>query len=348
VIRAQIQINFMETIRKTLAALCALLFIISGIVALVAFNIEWYAFNSSAYKQAFERQDLYGRTPEILANALYSYILGSQNTDPYLKELTQEEWQGTIASVVPPVELKLLTDSALDSVFDYLNDRTNSVQISLLPIKQRLTGPAGVEIVQKILQAQPDCTAEQLLQIGMGFLSGDIGLCNPPPELIGFMNPFIESQLQLITFSIPNEITLISSLPGDADPRARLRQVRSLMNLTPVLPVFFLFCLTIFAVRSLMDWLQWWGYPFLLTGGVSVLIALMGAPLVGILVQSILEFYSSGLIPPILFSAIREAISAVTGEILRPVFYESLILAGVGFSLVLTSLFIAYRRNQRV
>jgi hypothetical protein len=162
------------------------------------------------------------------------------------------------------------------------------------------------------------------------------------------MNPFIESQLQLITFSIPNEITLISSTTGDGDPRARLRQVRTLMNITPVFPVFFLFCLTIFAVRSLMDWLQWWGYPFLLTGGMSVLIAVIGAPIVGILVQSMLEFYGAGLIPPILFSAIREAISAVTGEILRPVFYESLILAGVGFSMVLTSLFISYRRNRRV
>jgi hypothetical protein len=340
----------METFRKTIAALCTLLFIISGIAALLAFNIEWYAFNSTAYKQAFERQNLYVRTPEILANALYSYISGNQNADPYLKELTPEDWQGTIASAVPPEELKLLTDSALDSVFDYLNDRTNSVQISLLPIKQRLAGPAGVEIVQKILRSQPECTADQLVQMGMGFLSGNIGLCNPPPELIGLLNPLIESQVQLLTFSIPNEVILLSSTPSDAfgDPRARLRQVRTLMNITPVFPVFFLFCLTIFAVRSLTDWLQWWGYPFLLTGGVSVLIAVIGAPIVGILVQSILEFYSSGLIPPILFSVIREAISAVTGEILRPVFYESLILAAIGFSMVLTSLFIISRRNPRM
>jgi hypothetical protein len=337
----------METLRKTFAALCALLFIISGIVALLAFNIEWHAFNSTSYKQAFERQNLYVRTPEILANALYSYILGNQNADPYLKELTFEDWQRTIASVVPPVELKLLTDSTLDSVFDYLNDRTNSVQISLLPIKGRLTGPAGVEIVQKILQAQPDCTPEQLVQIGLGFLAGDFALCNPPPEMTGLLSPLIESQLQLITLSMPNEITLVSTTPGAEDPRARLRQVRTLMNITPVLPIFFLFCLTIFAVRSLMDWLQWWGYPFLITGGVSLLIAVIGAPLVGILVQSILEFYGLGLIPPILFSAMREAISAVTGEILRPVFYESVILAVIGFGMVLTSLFITYRRNQR-
>lgn len=340
----------MDILRKTVAAICAILFIISGMTALLAFNIELYAFNSAAYKQGFERQNLYARTPDILANALFDFISGNQNADPYLKELTLEDWRGTIASIVPPEELKVLTDSTLDAVFDYLNDRTDSVEISLLPIKGRLTGPAGVELVQKILHAQPDCTADQLLQIGMGFLSGDIGLCDPPPELMGLMNPLIESQLQLMTFAIPNEVTLVESAPGDPsnDPRASLRQVRTLMSITPVFPLFFLFCLTIFAVRSLMDWLQWWGYPFLITGGTSTLIVVIGAPIIGILVQSILEAYSAGFIPPILFSALREAVSAVTGEILRPVFYEGLILAVTGFSMVLTSLFITYRKNRRV
>src|SRR5262245_24649766 len=118
----------MDTLRKTVAALCAILFIISGVTALFAFNIEWYAFDSAAYKQGFERQNLYARTPDILANALSGFISENQNSDPYLKELTLEDWRGTIASIVPPEELKVLADSTLDSVFDYLNDRTNSVQ----------------------------------------------------------------------------------------------------------------------------------------------------------------------------------------------------------------------------
>jgi hypothetical protein len=326
-----------------------MLFIISGIIALLAFNIEWYAFNSAIYKRAFEKQNLYERTPAILANALHTSISESPTTDPYLKELTLEDWKGTISSIVPPEELKALTDSTLDSVFDYLNGKTDSAVISLLPIKAHLTGPAGMELVQKILLAQPPCTADQLLQIGMGFLSGDIALCNPPAEMMGLMNPLIESQIQIMTFSIPNEITLISSAPGNTsnDYRAGLRQIRTLMTITPVFPLFFLFCITIFVVRSLMDWLQWWGYPFLITGGTSALIALMGAPLVGIIVQSILEIYGSGFIPPILFSAIRETVSAVTGEILRPVLIEGLILAFLGFSMALTTLFITYRNNHR-
>lgn len=338
----------MQILTKIIAALCTILFILSGILALFAFNIEWYAFDAAVYKRAFDRQNLYARTPDILANALHGYLSSNQNADPYLKEMTLEDWKGTIASIVPPEELKALTDSTLDSAFDYLNYRRDSVVISLLPIKGRLAGPAGMELVQKILSAQPACTAEQLLQMGMGFLAGDFALCNPPPEMAGLISPLVESQLQLMTLSMPNEVTLTPSTPGIADSRARLRQIRTLMNITPVFPLFFLFCLTIFAVRSLMDWLQWWGYPFLLTGGISTLIALLGAPLVGSLVQSILEIYSLSIIPPILFSAMSETISAVTGEILRPVFYEGLVLAGIGFVMVLTSLFLTYQKQRRM
>lgn len=337
----------MELFRKTVAALCTILFVLSGILALVAFNIEWYAFDAAVYKRAFERQNLYARAPDILAGALYDFLSANPNSDAYLKELTLEDWRGTIAAIVPPEELKVLTDSTLDSVFDYLNHRSDSVQISLLPIKGRLMGPGGMAVVQKILSAQPACSAEQLLQMGMGFLAGNFALCNPPPEMAGLLTPLIESQLQLMTLSVPNEVTLLSSVPGTTDRRGNLHQVRTLMNITPVFPLFFLFCLTIFVVRSLMDWLQWWGYPFLITGGISTLIALLGAPLVGSLVQAILEIYGLGFIPPILFSAIRETISVVTGEILRPVFYEASILAVIGFVMVLTSLFLTYRKERQ-
>ena len=338
----------MDLFRKTIAALCAILFILSGILALFAFNIEWYAFDAAVYKGAFERQNLYTRTPDILASALHDYLAANQNLDPYLKELTLEDWRGAITSAVPPEELRVLTDSTLDSAFDYLNDRSDMVQISLLPIKTRLSGPAGVVVVQEILKAQPACTADQLLQMGMGFLQGNFALCNPPPEMTGLLSPLIESQLQLMTIAIPNEVTLVSSVPGTPDPRAGLRQARTLMSITPVFPLFFLFCLTVFGVRSLMDWLQWWGYPLLIVGGISTLIAVLGAPLVGTLVQGLLEMYGFSFIPPILLSAIRETISAVTAEILRPVFYEAAALAAIGFLMVLTSLFLLYDKERRV
>ena len=158
----------MDTFRKIVAGICAVLFVISGVIALLAFNIESKAFTSETYKQAFENQKLYEHMPEILANALHASIAENGNAASYLKPLTVANWQATITFLLPPEELKTITDGALESVFDYVNGKADSAVISLLPFKTHLAGPAGVEIVKQILHAQPNCTTEQLLQLEIG------------------------------------------------------------------------------------------------------------------------------------------------------------------------------------
>jgi len=339
----------MDQFRKFIAWICAMLFVISGITTLLFFNIERTAFTSLTYKQAFENQKLYERMPEILATALFTSTAENINADPYLKALSVEDWKATVTSLLPPEESKALADSALDAVFDYINGRTDSAVISLSLFKSHLTGNSGVEAIRKILQAQPACTAEQLLQIGLGFVkSGDVALCNPPEELMGLMTPLFESQLQVMTIAIPDQVTLIPATRSGtpADPRIKLNWARTVMKIMPVFPLLLLFCVTIFAVRSLADWLNLWGYPFLITGGSTALIALVGAPLLGYSIQLVLQSQGFGLLPPIFFSAIGETIGAVTGEILRPVLIEGSILAIIGLGMVLATLFASKKENR--
>jgi len=124
-------------------------------------------------------------------------------------------------------------------------------------------------------------------------------------------------------------------------PRLRLDRFRTLMKITPVFPVIFLFVLTIFAIRSLIDWLKWWGYPFLITGGITSLIALLGAPMLGLIIQVLLQTQAAGFLPPIFFSAMRETISAVTSQILKPVLIEGLVLAILGQGMGIVSMYLA-------
>src|SRR5258706_12269244 len=332
----------MDTFRKIVAGICAVLFVVSGMVALFAFNIELKAFTSATYKQAFENQNLYERIPEILANALYKNIAENQNADPYLKALTIEDWRATIASLLPPEELKTLTNDTLDSIFDYLNGKTNSAVISLLPFKNHLASPSGIQAIKQILSAQPDCTAEQLLQLGLGLLKGNIGLCNPTQELMGLMTPLLESQLQVLTLAIPNEVTLISGNRSNTpdDPRIKLNRVRALMKATPFFPLALLFGISVFAIRSLLDWLKWWGYPFLITGTISSLMAFIGSPIFGWIVQRILQIQFASLLPAILFSTMLETVSAVTSQILKPTLIEGSILAVLGLGMVVVAAFL--------
>src|ERR1051326_4691963 len=195
----------MDTLRKFIAGLCAVLFIFSAIFALFAVNIELQAFEAAPYKRAFENQNLYVQIPQALAQALETTISSNANAQPYLKAMTVQDWQNTIITVLPPNDLKLTTDNALDSIFNYINDKSNSASISLILIKSHMLGPSGVEVVKQLLQAQPTCTPDQLLQMGLGILNGSIALCNPPPQLIDVANPLIKSKLKGIINTFPTK-----------------------------------------------------------------------------------------------------------------------------------------------
>jgi hypothetical protein len=238
-----------------------------------------------------------------------------------------------------------MADHALEATFDYLNGHTNSASISLAPLKTQLAGPAGMDLVLQILSVQPACTVEQLTQMAVGALGGQFALCNPPPEAIGLMTPFIQSQLQTMTTLIPNEVTFIpGTLSGTPqDPRLRLNTVRSAIRLSPIALLVLLLGITIFAVRSLVDWLGWWGWPFMSTGASLVIIGLVGAPLVSFILQLFIQSQSSIPIPPVFVSSIAETTGAVARQILLPVLVQGALLGLVGLGMALLAMFLPRR-----
>lgn len=340
----------MHYLKLIFAATCAVLFIISSVLVLLVFNIERKAFSSETYKQAFENQGLYQRMPAILSATLTTYLTENGSTLPFLQVLTPQDWQNSITLLLPPEELKGMANNALDATFDYLNGKTNSATISLMPVKARLSGDSGTQVVLEVLYRQPPCTTEQLTQMAMGLFGGQIVLCNPPPEAIGLMMPFIESQMQTMTAIFPNEVTFI---PGTAsgtpdDPRLKLNAARSAIKLTPFIPVFLLFGLAVFAVRSLVDWLTWWGWSFMVAGGISVLVALFGSPLVGGGLRLMILNQGAIPIPPALASSLAETASAVAGEMLRPVLFQGFLLGFAGLGMVIVAVLLAKRERDRI
>lgn len=326
----------MRTLGQLFAAICAVLFVVSTVLVLLLFNIERKAFSSATYKQAFEDQRLYERMPAILATTLTTYMAESGISMPFLQFLTVEDWQNNIAMLLPPEELKAMSNNALDATFDYLNGRSNSAVISLLPVKAQLAGEPGVQLVLQILRRQPACTAEQLTQMALGLFGGQIALCNPPEQAIGLMMPFIQSQLQTITTLFPNELTLISTTTSGTpeDPRVRLNAIRSGIKLTLFLPALLLFGIAVFAVRSFRDLFTWWGWPLLFAGGIGVILALLGAPLIGGILRILIQTQGAFFIPPVLAAALGETASAVAREMLVPVLIQGLILAAAGVGML--------------
>jgi hypothetical protein len=339
----------MQTLGKFLAAVCAISFVVSGVMALLLFNIERKAFSSETYKQAFERQNLYERMPAILAAALSTSIAEGGNADTLLSGFSTEDWEASIVSLLPPEELRALADDILDSTFDYINGETNSAVVSLAPLKRQLTGASSVQAVTQLLRSQPDCTAEQLMQIAFGFLAGgEMLLCNPPAEALGLMTPLIEMQLQVMMSAFPDQVTLISNAQSGTpdDPRIGLNTARILMKISPIFPLGFLLGMTLFAVRSIKDWLKWWGWSFAVTGGIGLFIALLGSSVVGFIIHLVLLDQGTGFIPLILLSTMRETMDAVARQILNPVVKEGLILAASGWGMVIGVFLIARLKTK--
>src|SRR6185503_18354408 len=101
----------------------------------------------------------------------------------------------------------------------------------------------------------------------------------------------------------------------------------------------------IFAVRSLKEWLTWWGWPIFITGAGGLLVAMLGSPVIGFIVRNFMQIQGAGFIPPILLATMQETASSVTREILKPVTLEGSILALIGFVMAVVAVFVVQRRD---
>ena len=330
----------METIRKILALICAILYIITTVIALFAFNFDRKAFTAETYQAAFAKDEFYNKLPTLMAETMTSTV-GAQNNFPIvLQGLDTAAWESFFRSLLPPNVLKAIGDDALNSTFAYINMESDSAYLTLTPLKASLAGDSGVQAIYSFLGAQPPCTLAQITQMGFDLLAGgQLQLCNPPADLQSLLTPVIQEQMRITALAIPDQIE-IAKAPLQNDPRPGLRNTRFIMRFSPILPIIFLFTLTVLTVRSIKDWLLWWGIPFLLSGGIALVMSLLGASLVKIILQGILATRLPVYLPPILLGFAGDLASAMTNALLRPVLWQGLMMTLIGSGLMMVFYFV--------
>jgi hypothetical protein len=335
--------NILSAIAKITAVLCAIFFIATTLAALFLFNMERRAFNPNPYKVALANENFYQSLPSILGQVLAKDA--SQSNMPFARQLTSENWATIVQTLLPPEQLRAMTEDAITQIFAYLNNETNNPQVSLLPLKQRLSGPAGLDAAISLIHAQPDCTAEQLAQLIASF--GQV-LCNPPQDVLNLAKPILQSQLNVIATQIPDQISLMGA-DSQSQRLRNLRFIRFIMQLSPLIPLAFLFGVTIFAVRTFKGWMAWWGWPLLIAGVIGALSGFNGAPLFRPALENYILGRASSTIPPELSGAVRAVMDAVLREIFQPAGRQALILAGVGFLMLIIVLIISrVGKNRRI
>ena len=323
----------MDTLKKTLAFLCASTFVLTALVSLMLFNLDRSGFTAETYKTALAKDEFYNNLPAVLAESMSSI---DQSQFPFvMRTLSTQAWTDFFRTLLPADALKTIGDGLLDSSFAYLNRQTDSVQISLIPLKTSMVSDTGVQAVFTLLNTQPDCTFMEIAQMSIDLLTtGDMKFCKPPSELYPIITPIIQGQLQIVTGLIPDQLTVLQA-PLQNDPRQRLQTARLFMRLSPILPLAFLLLTTLLIVRSLQTWLNWWGASFVATGLLAGLTAISGAPIFGAILQRLLILRMSAYLPGVLLKYGSELAAAMIQALLRPVMWQGMAMTLIGLGMAL-------------
>jgi len=329
----------MDSLKKYLGIVFAVLFISTAVPALILFNFDRRAFTTETYQKAFASADFYNKLPADMAEAMLSSTTDASQLPIVMRGMSQQAWEGYFRAMLPQETLKAMGDETLNSIFAYLNMQTDSVQISLAPLKASMVSDLGVQAIFTLLSTQPNCTLEQLTQITLNLLNNsEIQFCNPPAELVPMLTPMIQGQMQAATLVIPDQLTLISA-PPENDPRVKLQTARMAMRLSPILPLAFLLFMTIFTVNSLKSWLNWWGIPLFITGGLTSFMGLVGASVFGTVFQELLASRMPSFLPTLLLDSANALAVAMLQALFIPILWQGLGIAGIGFAMAAGSYF---------
>lgn len=298
--------DYQSTFLKTAGVICLAVFVLSLLVLLPALNAANLFFDAGFYKQALREQDAYARFPKLASEQIVSALRsgavsggqGSQNPGslPFVKNMKQSDWEAIVSNLVPTAWLQTQVEGLIDAFFGYLNSDAPALtmKLSMVEVKQRIGGEPGWQSIMQVLKAQPPCDFMDYFDLFFSmFDEGLEGLpsCRPPADLINEFKPEIQQALSEAANGIPDEIDAAAlvqdSLPSGTSLeslRTSVRGLRALAWLGLLVPLGCLALATLLVVRSLQDWLVWWGLPLVIGGTAAFLLALATPTLATLLI----------------------------------------------------------------
>jgi hypothetical protein len=347
-------------VARMFAVLFAIFFVITAVTCILIFNSQNQAFNPEVYKQALSATGIYDRLPELIGEQIaYTVNKNScaqnpaacseeqQNATPaYLSGVDASEWAVILSELVDPAWFKTQIESAIDQVIAFLATPGEpfNLDISLVELKARLGGDNGYQAVVSLLNSLEPCTLNDILNLPGTMLETNnptnLPLCRPSENVLKLGESAIRDTLKSVADKLPdNTATIINTfMPGLESGLALTQRSLQLLRTTALIslaiPIFLLLIITLLVVRSLKDFLKWWGIPMVSIAALVFLFSLLITPLVRIIV---LERVNAIGLAPGWIEVVKIAILQMVETFRNTLTYQAGILLAVGCLMVIGS-----------
>jgi hypothetical protein len=355
-------IKLINFIGKFIASIIVLLFIIFTLASIFLLSFENQLLSPDFYLQVLEDEDFFDQLPEIAAvqiqYSMVSITSSSEGGPPsYFQALSEKDWELLLTGLLPDNWLEDQINNMFGDLSDTIDTGEGNIKlsISMLELKEHLGGEAGVEAIAQLLDAQPECSKDDLLEMtrileGKEDPGKDFLTCKPPDDFIKNYTPQLGVILRRSIRDIPDEIDLGKGLLMDNGTIGSIKAfgielptylfikwIRWGIRMSPLFAVTLLLLIALLAVHSIKALGVWWGYPLAISGLIGFTIAMLVGPLANWATNSFLDDRTMAGFSPILV----ETGGGLAVQVLRLIFIQvrniSLITAGAGFAVIILS-----------
>lgn len=339
---------------RFLAVVLAALFVLATVAAVFVRPVGSRLLDPQTYKRVLLEKQFAERFPAMVAEGVAKAVAlrarnsaeeGTEDTVGVLASLSQEDLEGLIAAVLPPDYVRAQSGIAIDQFLSYVNSAAARpvLLLSLVDLKQRLTGGVLEDAYVRMLQTKPPCsTATDALPVS----------CCPPAEELPVVRARFRDLVAPAVRELPDSVDLFaeqantySIYPVLAKVRNRLQLLATLARWCWVLPVVLLAGVAGFGVRTLRGGLLWLGLPCLVAGG-FVLVCVVPAAAMG---NWFFEYAVRPALPPdVPVLAVTTVVGLLTGivqVVLGAALKSSLWLVGAGAAAVVLATVLRKRKS---
>ncbi len=352
--------------RKFIAFLLVLLFVVTLPLALLSFNLGRVLFDAPLVKRVVTKEvtesNLIAVTVRWLAQrrAQERVMTGEAQTgirEPdALKALefpTNDDWRKIKAEVMPSNFLTEWVSVAVDGLYGWIDtkDPLPNVTLDFREWKKYNRSQHGWNAIQVVYNSLPPCKQadiDDFLKRLAAVPPGQEVLYNlytpcmfPSPWRPDQNQDYLDSRDEIIDnapdrFFLTQELARVEkqSGVGAESLKQQLRLIRTAASLSIIVPIVFLILLAVLALRSQMDAARWLGLPILVGGLLSLLPTLVYQPLIG----SLLTLGPMSEVPREVSTEFARAFGVFLSEAFNPMLYESLVILVVGLAIVIAGI----------